>query len=331
MKKLPACCIIAVLLTVTADKANATIVALTSGIETPIKPALTGRHHLTEYDEKTILFPYKNKVPNAAYIPDNNDTTLSNKLDMTNGHLTGDGGAIVDYGPMTNIALLILKASQFSDNNVLKAVHVRDNNDLILPIIPAGIPGSLILEDKGFPEYNPIPEVAKLLPYKSCLAINNILDIIYIRRNKNTIRPDTPGVTFGGSISGKSNTTKNKPLINKATLFFKVKDLSVTNHFYETPNISSTYNILSAVPNAASEVLSFDNTCPAVYNSITNFRPSHLQKNNFANIRTCYTTKDSTIIPEPAPIAVLGFGSLFLVRKHKSNHRNARLRLTQVK
>jgi hypothetical protein len=318
MKKLPACCIIAVLLTVTADKANATIVALTNSTETPKKSALTGSYRLTGYDEKTTLFLDNNKVLNAAYTSDNNDTILSNKLNMTNGHLDGGGSTIVDYGPMTNIALLVLKRSQLSDNDIFKTVPIRDNNDLILPVTPAEIPGSLILEDKGFPEYNPIPRVAKLPPYKSCLAINNILDIIYIRRNRNTKQSDTHRVAFDSSVFGKSNTTKNKPLINKAILIFKVKDLPATNHFYETSNMSSTYNILS--PDAVSEVLSFDNICPAVYNSIMNFRSLHLQKNTFANIRTCYTAKDSAIIPEPAPIAVLGFGSLFLLRKHKSNH-----------
>jgi hypothetical protein len=248
---------------------------------------------------------------------------------MTNGHLAGDGSVPVDDGPMTNIALLILERSRFSNNDIPKAIHVRDNNDLILPITPAAMPGSLILEDKGFPEYNPIPKVAKLPPYKSFLAANNILDIIYIRRIKNTIRPDTHGVTFISSIFGKL--AKNKPLINTATLFYKVKDLPATNHFYETPNISSTYNISSTVPDVSSGVLSFDNICPAIYNSITSFRPLRTHKNTFDNIGTRYTTKDSTIIPEPVSIAFLGFGSVFLLRKHKSNHRNAKLRLTQVK
>ncbi len=41
-------------------------------------------------------------------------------------------------------------------NRIPDAVYVRDNNDLILPTTSAAMPGSLILEDKGLPEYNPI-------------------------------------------------------------------------------------------------------------------------------------------------------------------------------
>jgi len=58
-------------------------------------------------------------------------------------------------------------------NEIPDAVYVRDNNDLILPITSATMPGNLILEDKGLPEYNPMPDVATLFSAEDLFAVND--------------------------------------------------------------------------------------------------------------------------------------------------------------
>ncbi len=167
-------------------------------------------------------------------------------------------------------------------NKIPDAVYVRDNNDLILPTTSAAMPGSLILEDKGLPEYNPMPDVATLFSAKDLFAVND---------------PDY------------------EPITSIATLFFD-EDLFAGNQLTDAIYIPRD-NIISSAPDAMLNRLTLENSVTIKYNPTINIAALHLGESIFANIDALYITADSIVTPEPATIAVLGLGSLFLLRKRK--------------
>lgn len=177
-------------------------------------------------------------------------------------------------------------------NKIPDAVYVRDNNDLILPTTSAAMPGSLILEDKGLPEYNPMPDVATLFSVKDLFAVNN---------------PDYD------------------PIASIATMFFD-EDLFAENQLTDAIYIPRDNIIPSAAPDAMPNRLTLENSVTIKYNPTTNIAALHLGESIFANMDTyasyrridaLYVTTDGIVTPEPTTIAVLGLGSLFLLRKRK--------------
>lgn len=168
-------------------------------------------------------------------------------------------------------------------NKIPDAVYVRDNNDLILSTTSAAMPGSLILEDKGLPEYNPMPDVATLFSAKDLFAVND---------------PDY------------------EPITSIATLFFD-EDLFAGNQLTDAIYIPRDNIIPSAAPDAMLNRLTLENSFTIKYNPTINIAALHLRESIFANIDALYVTADSIVTPEPATIAVLGLGSLFLLRKRK--------------
>jgi len=168
-------------------------------------------------------------------------------------------------------------------NKIPDAVYVRDNNDLILPTTSAAMPGSLILEDKGLPEYNPMPDVATLFSAEDLFAVNE---------------PDYD------------------PIAGIATLFFD-EDLFAGNQLVDAIYIPRDSIIPSAAPDAMLNRLTLENSDTIKYNPTTNIAALHLGESIFANINALYVTTDGFATPEPTTIVILGLGSLYLLRKRK--------------
>jgi len=348
MKKLPASCAVVVFLAVLAYQAQASIVVLTRDTRTQSTPNTMQGKRLAEYDQ-TTLFPDKDllirqKVLDGVFIRDNNDITLSILGAMSFG-LPSDGSDLPEYNPIIDIAVPPFDEDLSAGNDILDAVYIRDNNGLILPTIPAAMSGSLILEEKGFPEYNPMPVPATRLlvlspmdslrrtPYgeacfsalfsdKDLFAVSEILGAVYVRNNDNIIQPTTSGAAFIG-LTFKDTYVPGYDLItNIATLFFD-EDLFAGNQLIDMVYIPGSNIIPSAASDAALGSLTFENKSPIEYSHPTNIAALHLGESIFANIGTFYITADSFVIPEPSPIAILGLGSLYLLRKRKGLKKQA--------
>ncbi|MBA7481674.1 hypothetical protein ES707_17148 [subsurface metagenome] len=289
MKKLPTSCAVVVFLAVLACRVDATIIALTKGTGTPGTLTAMDVSRLTEYD----LTSAKNKIPDAVYVRDNNDLILPTTSAAMPGSLILEDKGLPEYNPMPDIATLFSSEDLFAVNEILDVVYVRDNNDLILSATSAAMPGSLILEDKGLPEYNPMPDVATLFSAKDLFAVND---------------PDYD------------------PIAGIATLFFD-EDLFAGNQLTDAIYIPRDNNIIpSAAPDAMPNRLTLENSGTIKYNPTTNIAALHLGESIFANMDTyasyrridvLYVTTDGIVTPEPTTIAVLGLGSLFLLRKRK--------------
>ena len=95
---------------------------------------------------------------------------LAYRVDATIVALTKGTGT-----PGTLTAMDVSRLTEYdltsAKNKIPDAVYVRDNDDLILPTTSAAMPGSLILEDKGLPEYNPMPDIATLFSAEDLFAI----------------------------------------------------------------------------------------------------------------------------------------------------------------
>lgn len=298
MKKLPTSCAVVVFLAALAYQADATIVTLTKDIGTPGTLKSIEVNRLTDYD-----------------LTAENDITLSNILDATSGSLTCNGSDLAGYNPIIDIAVINFDEDLSARNDTLDAVYVRDNNDLILPTIPAAMPGGLILEDKGFPEYNPMPDIASLFYYKDLFALSDILNIVYLRNNDGTILT-TSRVMFSSLIFRDFDLPYYNPISNIAILFFD-EEFFAGNQLIDMVNFPGNNIIPSAASDATLEDLTFENRVLIEYNHPTNITALHLGESIFANIDNLYITTDSFVTPEPAPIAILGLGSLYLLRKRK--------------
>jgi len=177
-------------------------------------------------------------------------------------------------------------------NEIPDAVYVRDSNDLILPTTSAAMPGSLILENNGLPEYNPMPDVATLFSAKDLFAAND------------------PDYDLRAGI---------------VTLFFD-EDLFAGNQLVDAIYILRDNIIPSAAPDAILNRLTLENSGTIKHNPTTNIAALHLGESIFANMDTyasyrridvLYVTADGFATPEPTTIVILGLGSLYLLRKRK--------------
>jgi hypothetical protein len=310
MKKLATSCAVVVFLAVPVYQAKATTVALTRDT---VKP---GTLSATE-----TLFPNRdlftrNEILGALYIRDNNDVTLSNILGAISFGLTSDGSELPRYIPIIDIAILLFDEDLSAENYIRDAVYVRVDNGLILPTIPAAMPGGLILEDKGFPEYNPMPGVSTLFYYKDLFAVSDILNIVYLRNNDGTILT-TSRAMFSSLIFRDFDLPYYNPISNIAILFFDEK-LFAESQLFDMVYIPGSKIVPSAASDATLDDLTFDNRGPFEHNRSTSIGALYLRESIFSNIGTLYITTDSFVTPEPAPIAILGLGSLYVLRKRKS-------------
>ncbi len=271
MKKLPTSCAVVVLLALPACQVDATIIALTKDTGMP------GVLSTTE-----TLFPKRdlftrNQILDALYIRDNNDIKLSNILNATPYGLTSDGGELSKYNPLIDINVLLINPERFTGNDKQDTVDVHDNNDLILPSRSAAMPGSLILEYMGYPEYNPMPDITMLFSDKD-LFVGSDIEILFFNED-----------------------------------FFAGKKLIDMVYIPGKDNI-----IPSVAPYAALDGRLLEKSSQLEYYPGTNITSSYLQRSISGNIDTLYTTEDTYVIPEPAPITVLCLGSLFLLIKRKA-------------
>jgi len=244
------------------------------------------------------------------------DVTLSNILGAISFGLTSDGSDLPKYIPIIDIAILLFDEDLSAGNYIRDAVYVRVDNGLILPTIPAAMPGGLILEDKGFPEYNPMPDVSTLFYYKDLFAVSDILNIVYLRNNDGTILTTSRAI-FSSLIFGGFDPPYYNPISNIAILFFD-EDLFAANQLFDMVYIPGSNIIPSAASDATLEDLTFDNRGLLEYNQPTSIKALYLGESIFSNIGTIYIITDSFVTPEPAPIAILGLGSLYVLRKRKS-------------
>ncbi len=324
MKKLPTSCAVVVFLAALAYQADATILTLTKDIGTPGTLSATEFNRLTDYDltaETETLFPNRdlftrNKILDAIYARDENGITLSSILDVTSGSLTCDGSDLAGYNPIIDIAVINFDEDLSARNYIRDAVYVRDDNGLILPTIPAAMPGGLILEDKGFPEYNPMPDVSTLFYYKDLFAVSDILNIVYLRNNDGIILT-TSRAMFSSLIFRDFDLPYYNPISNIAILFFD-EELFAGIQLFDMVYIPGNNIIPSAASDATLEDLTFENRGPIEYAPTTSIVALYLGESIFANIGNFYFPTDSFVNPEPASIVSLGLGSLYLLRKRRN-------------
>ncbi len=309
MKKLSKSCALLLFLVLLAYQAKATTVALTRDAVTP--GTLSAAETL--FPDR-VLFT-RNEILGDLYIRDNNDVTLSNILGAVSFGLTSDGSDLPRYIPLIDITVLLFDEGTSAENDIPEADYVRFDNGLILPAIPAAMPGGLILEDQGFPEYNPMPDISTFFHYKDLFAVSDILNIVYLRNNGRKVRT-TSRAMFSSLIFRAFDLPYYNPVNNIAMLFFD-EDLFAANQLFDMVYIHGSNIIPKAASDATLEDLTFDNRNIPGYNHPTSIKALYLRESIFTNIGTSYITTESFGTPEPAPIAILGLGSFYVLRKRK--------------
>jgi len=165
------------------------------------------------------------------------------------------------------------------------------------------MPGGLILEDKGFPEYNPMPDVSTLFYYKDLFAVSDILNIVYLPNNDGIILTTSPAM-FSSLIFRDFDLPYYNPISNIAILFFD-QDLFAGNQLFDMVYIPGNNIIPSAASDATLEDLIFDNRGPIEYPPITSIMALYLGESIFSNIGMLFSVSEACICSENAKAKLL--------------------------
>ena len=200
-------------------------------------------------------------MDNYTDILDNANIILSTDADATLGGLSFGDGYLVEYNPTTDTATLFLDESLFSSINPdVDAVHVLDSGNIILSTIADATLGGLSFTGGDLVEYNPTTDIAILYFDGGLFSASENIDAVHVLDNDNIILSTDGAATLGGLTFTNGDLVEYNPTTDVATSFFNESLFS-----------------------------------------------------NNANIDAAYTTH----MPEPTTIAILGLGSVVLIRRRR--------------
>lgn len=246
-----------------------------------------------------------------------NATTVILSTDNTEtlGGLTFGKDSLVEYTPGTDTATLYLDGSLFGGPADIDAVHVLENDNIVLSTVAGTTLGGLAFGKGDLVEYNPTTETAALFFDENLFSSSQPnIDAAYIRDNGNIILSTTGNATLGGLSFGKDDLIEYNPATDVATLFLD-GNLFSGNEDIDAVHLLSNGNIvLSTAGTATLGGLSFGAGDLADYNPTTSMATLYFDGSNFAtsaNIDAVHLTA----MPEPATIVLLGLGCMVLVRR----------------
>ena len=273
--------------------------------------------------EVAALFFYeylfdKKQIIDLVYVPDNNNIVQSSTPRAIPTSPTFKDSSPAEYDPITNTAKSFFDGYLFAEHRVLDAVSARIN-DIILLTTPSAVLGGLSFRHSSLSKYHPTTNIATLLFDEYLSAKSELLEAVYITDNKNNIIVSTAPNGMLGSLAFKDSAfPEHSPATKTAALFFN-KDLFERNELPDAVYVPDNNNII--LSNAHGPILgslTFENNNLIAYNPITNVAALRFQKSIFAkNVNTLDMRTAVFVAPEPATIAMLSLGTLFLLRKRK--------------
>jgi len=253
----------------------------------------------------------------AVARPVNATIILSTDTTETLGGLSFYDGDAAEYDPATDTATLYFDENLFGGDEDIDAVHILDNGNIILSAESGATLGGLSFADGDLIEYNPTADTATLFFGEGLFGSDEDIDAVHILTNGNIILSTIDGATLGGLGFGDGDLIEYNPTTDIATLFFD-ESLFSADEDIDAVHILESGNIILSTGGAATlGGLSFADGDLAEYNPTTYTATLYFGEVLFstnANINAVYVTP----MPEPATIAMLGFGCLALVcQRHK--------------
>jgi len=247
--------------------------------------------------------------------PVNATIILSTDATETLGGATFDDGDLAEYEPTTDTAALYFDENLFGSNENINAVHVLGNGNIILSTASGAALGGLTFENGDLIEYNPTTDVGTLyLDGSLFVGGNEDIDGVHILDNGNIILSTLDAATLGGMSFGESDLAEYNPTTDIATLFFDGNLFGASENIDAVHVLGNGNIILSTVGAATLGGLTFIDGDLVEYNPTTDVATLYFSEalfSNNADVDAVYVTT----LPEPATIALLGFGCLVLVRR----------------
>jgi len=261
----------------------------------------------------------------AVARPVNASIILSTNATETLGGLSFYDGDIAEYDPATDTATLYFGENLFGGDEDIDAVHILDNGNIILSAEGGATLGGLSFGDGDLIEYNPTTGSGTLFFGEGLFGSDEDIDAVHILTNGNIILSTIDGATLGGLSFGDGDLIEYNPTTDTATLFFDESLFSADEdidavHILENGNV-----VLSAEGSATLGGLSFGDGDLIEYNPTTYSATLYFAEGLFssnANIDGVYVTP----MPEPATIAMLGFGCLVLIHQQHNSSLSGRQR-----
>ncbi len=188
---------------------------------------------------------------------------------------------------------------------------------IILSTASDAILGGLSFADGDLVEYNPATDIATLFFSEALFSGNEDIDAVHIFDNGNIILSSLDSASLGGLSFTDGDLIEYNPTTDTATLYFDVslfdgsEDIDAA-HILDNGNI-----ILSTVGAATLGGLTFANGDLAEYNPTTYTATLYFNESLFSNNANIDAVHVATSMPEPATVALLGLGSLVLIRRRR--------------
>ncbi len=251
----------------------------------------------------------------APASPVNADIILSTNMTETLGGLSFGKSNLAEYNLTTDTASLYFDgATLFSGSSDIDAVHVLENGNIILSTTANATLGGLIFGDGDLVEYNPTTDTATLFLDESLFSSDEDIDAVHILDNGNIILSTDSAATLGGLNFGDGDLITYNPTTDIAILFFDESLFDGAENI-DAVHILANGNIILSTDGAATlGGLTFQNGDLAEYNPTTDTATLYFDENLFSNNANINAVHISTM-PEPATIALLGLGSVVLMRR----------------
>lgn len=244
---------------------------------------------------------------------------ISTSETETLGNIKFEDGSLVEYDITTNTSRMILDESEiFTGNANISAAHILNNGHIVLSTSSAATIGDLTFDDGDLVEYDPGTRTATLFFDEDLFDDDENIDAVSVLGNGHIILSTTSGAKLGGTLFDEGDLVEYDPFTDVGTLF-----LNQDEHFTSAwPDIDAVYvldsdNIILSTNHATLGGLSFDDADLIRYNLSTKTAEVLLMGSEKFAEYNAWTNIDAVHIPEPATIALFGFGTLILLRKYR--------------
>lgn len=245
---------------------------------------------------------------------------ISTSETETLGNIKFEDGSLIEYDISTNTSEMILDEGEiFTGNTDIDAAYILNNGHIVLSTNLTATIGGLTFEDGDLVEYDPGTKTATLFFDEDLFGDDENIDAVSVLGNGHIILSTANSAKLGGTLLDEGDLVEYDPLTDVGTLF-----LNQDEHFSNVlPNIDAVYVfdsdnvILSTSNDATLGGLSFNYADLIRYNLSTKTAEVLLLGSEKFAEYDILTNIDAVYIPEPTTIALFGFGTLILFRKHR--------------